>query len=144
MFLGEFEHNVDDKGRLTVPVRLRPELSEGAFVTRGFDGCLVVYPLKAWNEMAARLKALPTTRRAARYVSRMFFAGSEIALDKQGRISIPPPLRDHADIQPGSEVIVVGVNDRIELWNKARWAQVTEELEQKSTDFEAALDEFGI
>lgn len=143
MFSGEFEHSIDDKGRLIIPVRLRSDLSDDVFITRGFDGCLFVLPLETWEQLADRLNQLPTTRPAARYVSRLLFAGNETRLDKQGRISISPPLREHADIQPGAEVVVVGVNNRIELWSKARWKQVTEKLEKEAAELADDLDDFA-
>ena len=143
MAAGEFEHNIDDKGRLIIPMRLRAELLDEVFITRGFDGCLFVYPLQTWKEMATHLKQLPTTLPEARYVSRLLFAGNETTLDKQGRISISPPLREHADIQLGSEVVVVGVNNRIELWSKDRWRQVTAMLETKAAKFAAELGDFA-
>lgn len=143
MFSGEFEHNIDDKGRLIIPMRLRTDLSDDVFITRGFDGCLFVYPLEIWKGIAAQLNQWPTTNPQARYVSRLLFAGNETTLDKQGRISIPPPLREHADIQLGGEVVVVGVNNRIELWNKDRWRQVTEKLEKEAAELAAGLGDFA-
>lgn len=142
MFSGEFEHSIDEKGRLIIPARLRSDVAQDVFITRGFDGCLFVYPIETWGEMAEHLNRLPTTQPAARYVSRLLFAGNETRLDKQGRISIPAPLREHADIQLGGEVVVVGVNNRIELWSKARWRQVTEKLEKEATELAADLGEF--
>ncbi|MFQ5854499.1 MAG: division/cell wall cluster transcriptional repressor MraZ [Anaerolineae bacterium] len=141
MFSGEYEHNIDDKGRLIVPMRLRSELSTNVFITRGFDKCLFVYPTRAWEEIAAHLKRLPTTQIAARSVSRLLFSGSETTLDKQGRISISPPLREYADIQLGSEVVVIGVNNRIELWNKDRWGEFIGKLEEEAADLAAELDD---
>lgn len=144
MFHGEFEHSIDEKGRLIIPMRLRSELPDELFITRGFDGCLFVFPLEDWKEMATQLNRLPTTLPEARYVSRMLFAGNETTLDKQGRISISPPLREHADIELGSEVVVVGVNNRIELWSKARWRQVTDKIEKEAADMAARLGDFAI
>ena len=143
MFLGEFEHNIDDKGRLIIPARLRSELDDEVFVTRGFDGCLFVYTLEAWNNLADQLNRLPISQAAARMVSRMLFSGSESSLDRQGRISVPPPLREHAAIELGAEVVVVGVNNRIELWSKARWQIVTDKLETDGTELAAELGELA-
>lgn len=143
MFSGEFEHSIDEKGRLIIPARLRSNLSDDVFVTRGFDGCLFVYPMDVWKEMADHLDQLPTVHPAARYVSRLLFAGNETSLDGQGRISISAPLREHADIQLGGQVVVVGVNNRIELWSTARWRQVTEKLEKEATELAAELGDFS-
>ncbi len=142
MFSGEFEHSIDDKGRLIIPISLRSELSDGVFITRGFDGCVFVYPIETWKEVATQLNQWPTTRTEARFIARLLFAGNETTLDKQGRISISPPLREHADLKLGGEVIVVGVNDRIELWNKERWRAVTEKLEKEAATLAAELGDF--
>lgn len=142
MFSGEFEHSVDDKGRLIIPISQRAQLSEGAFITRGFDGCLFIFPLETWQNIATQLDQWPTTRAEARFVSRLLFSGNETTLDKQGRISISPPLREHADIELGGEVVVVGVNNRVELWNTARWKEFTAMLEQDATKFADALGDF--
>lgn len=143
MFSGEYEHNIDEKGRLIIPMRLRSELSDEVFITRGFDGCLFLYPLETWKEMAAHLNQLPTTMPEARYVARLLFAGNETTLDKQGRILIPPPLRKHAGIQLSGEVVVVGVNNRIELWSKARWQEVTGVFETKVAKYATKLGDFA-
>ncbi len=144
MFSGEFEHNIDRKGRLIIPARLRTQLPDEVFITRGFEGCLFLYTIDRWSQMADELKDLPTTNRAARLVSRLIFSGTETSLDAQGRISIPAPLRDHADIELGGEVVVVGVNNHIELWSKPRWRQMTEKLEQEAADYAAELEGFDL
>ncbi|MFQ5340851.1 MAG: division/cell wall cluster transcriptional repressor MraZ [Anaerolineae bacterium] len=142
MFSGEFEHSVDDKGRLIIPISQRPQLSEGAFITRGFESCLFIFPLETWQDIADQLNQWPTTRAEARFVSRLLFSGNETTLDKQGRISISPPLREHAGIELGGEVVVVGVNNRVELWNKERWKDFTAMLEQEATKFADELGDF--
>ncbi len=144
MFSGEFEHTIDEKGRIIIPAKLRAELpGDEVFVTRGFDGCLFVFPPDAWKEMAERLAKLPTTNMQARFVSRMLFSGTDCRLDKQGRILIPQTLRDHADIELGSEVVIVGVNSRIELWSKPRWQALTARLETESETFAEQLGDLG-
>lgn len=142
MFIGEYEHSIDDKGRLIIPARLRAQLPNEVFITRGFEGCLFLYTIDDWQEMAKELRGLSTTNRAARQVSRMMFSGTETSLDGQGRISVPAPLRDHADIELGEQVVVIGVNNHIELWSKPRWRQMTEHLEQNAADYAAELDGF--
>lgn len=144
MFSGEFEHSVDDKGRLIIPISLRPQLSGGAFITRGFEGCIFIFPIETWRDVATQLNQWPTTRTEARHISRLLFAGNETNLDKQGRVLIPPPLREHANIELASEVVVVGVNNRIELWNKDRWKQFTAMLEDKASELAEGLgDDFS-
>ena len=143
MFSGEHEHSIDDKGRLIIPARMRAALADGVFITRGFDGCLFMYTLDAWQKIAEQLDKLPVTHTAARYVSRLLYAGTETTLDKQGRVLIPPALREHADIELGGEVVIVGVSNRIELWNKTRWKQVTERLEKEAPALAAELGELA-
>lgn len=142
MFSGEYEHNIDDKGRLIIPARLRSELPDEVFITRGLDGCLFLFPIGTWNEKASQLGNLSLTRSQARSLSRLLFSGNETTLDKQGRISIAAPLRGYSGIELGEEVVVVGVNNHIELWNKARWAEVTQQLEESGSDIAAELEDF--
>lgn len=142
MFSGEYEHTIDDKGRLTIPARFRAELPDEVFVTRGLDGCLFVYPPEAWQGMAEKLVKLPLTQRNARYFNRMMFSGAECKIDKLGRILIPAPLREHASIE--NEVVVVGVNSRLEIWSKERWREITAEIERDSSVFAEQLADLGI
>jgi MraZ protein len=142
MFSGEYEHVVDEKGRLTIPARLRPELGEEAFVTRGLDGCLFVYPQGAWRALVKKVADLPLARRDARLFSRMICSGMECKLDRQGRILLPAPLRKHAAIE--SEVVIVGVDSRLEIWSKERWLRETAEMEEKSAQFTEQLEGLGV
>jgi MraZ protein len=142
MFSGEFEHTIDDKGRLTIPARFRDELTEGMFVTRGLDGCLFVYPPDSWEVLAEKVATLPLTQRDARYFSRLIFSGSECKLDKQGRILLSSSLRKHAGIE--NEVVVIGVNSRLEIWSKERWQEVTARLENEGAVFAEQLASLGI
>jgi MraZ protein len=142
MFSGEFEHTIDDKGRLTIPVRFRDELAEGMFVTRGLDGCLFVYPPDGWKALTEKVATLPLTQRDARYFSRLIYSGSECKLDRQGRILLPSSLRQHAAI--GNEVVIIGVNSRLEIWSKERWQEVTAQLENEGATFAEQLASLGI
>lgn len=142
MFFGEFEHTIDDKGRLTIPARFRDELSEGMFISRGLDGCLFVYPLDSWKALEEKVATLPLTKENARYFSRLIYSGSECKLDKQGRTLLPAPLRKHAAIE--NEVVIIGVNSRLEIWSKARWQEVTARLEHEGAAFAEQLDSLGI
>jgi len=142
MFSGEFEHIIDDKGRLTIPARFRDELTEGMFVTRGLDGCLFVYPLDSWKALAEKVATLPLTQSDARYFSRLIYSGSDCKLDKQGRILLPSSLRQHAGIE--NEVVIIGVNSRLEIWSKERWQEVTAKLENEAATFAEQLAGLGI
>jgi MraZ protein len=142
MFFGEFEHTIDDKGRLTIPARFRDELAEGMFVSRGLDGCLFVYPPDSWKPLAEKVATLPLTKKDARFFSRSIYSGSECKLDKQGRILLPSYLREYAAI--GNEVVIIGVNSRLEIWSKERWKGVTIQLENEGATFAEQLASLGI
>jgi len=133
MFLGEYDHTIDYKGRLTVPAKFRAELAEGLVVTRGIDRCLLIYPQEEWNRLYERVAALPLTDRRARAFRRRFFsAASDVTPDSQGRVLIPPRLRQFASLD--GDVVVAGAGSYIEVWNPAQWAGEREHSE--GTDFE--------
>jgi len=141
VFLGQFTHNVDVKGRLTVPVRFRASLAAGAFVTQGFERNLMVYTTDSFERLAKRANVLSTTDPEARAVRRMIFGGAtEVVLDSVGRILIPPFLREFAELK--DEVTVVGVGEYFEIWSTEAWlkelASVTD-AESNSRRF-AAFD----
>jgi len=142
MFSGEFEHTIDEKGRLTIPAKFRPLFEEGMFITRGLDGCLFAYPLAAWTILANKIAELSLARSDARFFSRMIFSGTECQLDKQGRILLPASLREHAAIE--NEVVIVGLNSRLEIWSKERWRQVTEKIQTEGSLFAEKLADMGI
>ncbi|OGO41757.1 MAG: hypothetical protein A2Z04_08240 [Chloroflexi bacterium RBG_16_57_9] len=144
MFFGEYDHNLDDKGRLIIPARFRTAFEEGMFVTRGLDGCLFAFTPQDWENIAGKLNNLPLTQGDARYFNRMMFSGSLCQLDKQGRILLPGSLRQHAGIELNGEVTVVGVNNRVEIWNRQRWTEATARMETDSTAFAEKLHEVGI
>jgi MraZ protein len=126
MFMGEYQHAVDEKGRLIMPAKFREELGERFVVTRGLDNCLFVYPLHEWTVLEQKLKALPFTKSDARAFMRFFFSGAaECELDKQGRILIPNNLREHARLR--REVVVIGVSGRVEIWSQEVWQQYSDE-----------------
>ena len=120
MFLGRFAHNLDTKGRLAVPARFRASLEEGLVLTRGLDRCVAAYPMAAWEELAGKVAALPMTDPAARQFRRMVFAeAANLALDGQGRVMVPPELRDYAGID--REAVIIGVHTSFEIWAPAAW-----------------------
>ncbi len=142
MFSGEYEHTLDEKGRLIIPARFRPGLSEGFLVTRGLDGCLFVFPPSAWKALSEKMASLPLSQASARLFTRMIYSGTECKLDKQGRILLPAPLREHADIE--GEVVIIGVNFRLEIWSKKRWQQQTTRMEDESGSIAEQLTTMGI
>ncbi len=120
MFIGEYQHTLDDKGRIIMPSKFREELGEEFVMTKGLDNCLFVYPKDEWIILEEKLKTLPLTNRDARAFVRFFFAGaSECALDKQGRVLIPPNLREHSKLD--KDAVVIGVATRMEIWSKEEW-----------------------
>jgi transcriptional regulator MraZ len=129
MLLGEYEHTLDEKNRLTLPAKFRQAFGEGVVVTRGMDGCLFVFTRSAWDEFVAdRLEGLNTFSREARQMNRFIFAGAtEAELDKQGRVMVPPALLEHASL--GREVVVAGVRDHVEIWDRDAWRKQIEEVE---------------
>ena len=120
MFLGRFAHNLDSKGRLAVPARFRASLEKGLVLTRGLDRCVAAYPMTAWDELAGKVSALPMTAPNARQFRRMVFAeAANLALDGQGRIVVPPELREYAGID--REAVVIGVHTSFEIWSPSGW-----------------------
>lgn len=120
MFMGEFHHNIDDKGRLVIPNKFRSELGEQFIITRGLENCLYAYSMNEWNNLVSKLKSLPFTKKDARIFIRSFFSGAtECEFDKQGRINITSPLVNYAGIS--KECVIIGANDRIEIWSDEGW-----------------------
>lgn len=120
MFMGEYSHTIDAKGRLIVPSKFRDRLGSEFVVTKGLDGCLFVYPNEEWEKIEEKFRNIPLTTKDARKFSRFFFAGAAVCeVDKQGRILLPQVLREFADLQ--KDVVLVGVLSRIEIWSRDRW-----------------------
>ena len=124
MFLGEYNHTIDAKGRLIIPSKFREALGDTFVVTKGLDGCLFVYDNQEWNAFEEKLKSLPITNKEARQFARFFLAGAaEVEVDKQGRILVPNILREFAQIS--KDVVLIGVASRIEIWSKERFEGIT-------------------
>ena len=120
MFMGEYNHTIDAKGRLIVPAKFREILGDNFIVTKGLDGCLFVYPNDEWTRFEENLKSLPLTNKNARQFTRFFLAGAAACeVDKQGRILLPQVLREFASLE--KDVVLVGVASRIEIWSRERW-----------------------
>ena len=120
MLMGEFHHNIDEKGRLTLPAKFREELGDNFIITRGLEECLFVYTNDEWKKITNKLNSLPFTKKDARSFMRFFLSGATAAeFDKQGRINITSPLISHADLK--KECVIIGVGDRLEIWSSERW-----------------------
>ena len=116
MFMGEYHHNIDEKGRLIMPSKFRFDLGESFVVTRGIDSCLFVYPKETWLKITSKLNELSFTKKDVRSFQRFFLSAATVCeFDKQGRINITSPLIDYADLS--KECVIIGVNDRIEIWS---------------------------
>lgn len=142
MLMGEYHHNIDEKGRIIIPSRLRDELGDNVIVTRGLDECLFLYSMDEWSLLVSKLKSLPFTKRDARNFSRMFLSGATGCLfDKQGRVKISSPLINYASLN--HECVIIGVNDRIEIWAKEKWDKFICESTNEFSDLADHLFDIG-
>lgn len=142
MLMGEFNHNIDTKGRLIIPSKFREDLGESFIVTRGLDGCLFGYPQGAWKELEEKLKQLPLAKKESRQFTRFFYSGAvECTLDKQGRINLPASLIDYAALE--KSCYVIGVSERFEIWSEERWKKVSDEAESSFEDLAEEMIDFG-
>jgi|SRR5690606_34306478 MraZ protein len=129
MFMGEYQHSVDAKGRLIIPSKFREGLGSSFVITRGLDNCIFGYPMDEWRKLEEKLKQLPMTKKDARAFARFFFSGAtEVELDKQGRINIPANLASYAKLE--KECVVLGVSSKIEIWAKDLWEDYFNEAEE--------------
>ena len=120
MFIGEYNHTIDDKGRLNIPVKFRQDLAKGAVVTRGLDASLFLFPKEEWDKLASKLAGLPLGQSNTRAFARLMLAGAmDVEMDKQGRLVLPEYLRQYAGIK--KSVVVAGLYTRLELWDEERW-----------------------
>lgn len=120
MLIGEFHHNIDDKGRIVIPTKYRDELGKEFIIARGFEKCLYIYSMKEWEKLVAKLNTLPFTKKDARTFLRSFFSGATVCeFDKSGRINITSPLVSYAGLN--KECVIIGVNDRLEIWDEERF-----------------------
>lgn len=143
MFMGEYHHSIDNKGRMIVPSKFREELGEMFIITRGLDQCLFGYPLSEWALIEEKLKGLPLTKKDARAFTRFFFSGAtESELDKQGRINIPAPLLQYAKLE--KECVILGVSNRIEIWSKQIWEDYFSQSEESFAEIAENMIGFDI
>ncbi len=143
MLLGEYQHNLDPKGRLAIPAKFRETLEGGAIVTRGLDDCLFVFAPKEWEVLAQKLVALPLAQANSRAFVRLMLAGAtDVEIDGQGRILLPDYLRKYANLK--KEAVVAGLYNRIEIWDKEAWDRYKQKTEGASEEIAEKLGELGI
>jgi MraZ protein len=143
MLLGEFNHNLDNKGRLLIPAKFRNKFSDGIIITRGIDNCLFGFPRDEWEKVVAKLTNLPISQANARAFSRLMLSGAfETEIDNQGRILIPEILRKYANLN--KKVVIVGVYSRIEIWDKEKWENYKKQSEENSEEIAERLSDLGI
>ena len=127
MLIGEYEHSLDAKGRLIMPAKFREDIGEKFIITKGLDGCLFAFSLEEWKNFEQKLRSLPISNKDARAFSRFFFAGAiDCEIDKQGRFLISSNLREFAGLE--KEVVIVGMDSRIEIWSKEKWQNTDEDI----------------
>jgi len=143
MFIGEYHHTVDDKGRLAIPIKFRAALAEGAVVTRGLDHSLFLYTKSEWEVLAAKLSALPIGQADTRAFARLMLAGAmEVEVDKSGRVNVPEYLRTYAGLT--KDVVIAGLFNRMEIWDEATWKEYAEKTEQQGNDIAERLSGLGV
>ncbi|MEF2964679.1 division/cell wall cluster transcriptional repressor MraZ [Paenibacillus sp. M1] len=142
MFMGEFQHSIDEKGRIIIPAKFRDLLGASFVVTRGLDQCLFVYPQAEWEVLEQKLKALPLMKSDARAFTRFFFSGAtECEWDKQGRVNLPGNLRQYAKLE--KDCVVLGVSNRVEIWSRDIWEQYFQQSEDTFNEIAEKLVDFN-
>jgi MraZ protein len=143
MFIGEYQHSIDPKGRVIIPAKFRDDLGDRFVVTKGLDNCLFVYPNDEWSNLERKLRTLPLTSKDARAFTRFFFAGAtECELDKQGRILIPSTLREYAELS--KDLVVIGVSSRVEIWSRELWDKYNDDSNLDHESIVEKMAELGI
>ena len=143
MMIGEYRHNLDDKGRLAIPAKFRRELSKGATVTRGLDNCLFLYTKNEWDKVAEKYANLPIAQANSRAFSRLMLAGAmDVELDKQGRIILPEYLRQFASVK--KNVVITGLYNRLEIWDEDTWNKYKGQTEAESGAIAEKMAELGV
>lgn len=143
MFMGEYQHSIDTKGRIIVPAKYREHVKDLFVITRGLDQCLFGYPMDEWRRLEEKVRSLPVTKKDARAFARFFFSGAvECEIDKQGRINLPKNLIDYAKIE--KECMIIGVSSRIEIWDKAVWSDYLTESEESFAEIAENLIDFDL
>jgi MraZ protein len=143
MFIGEYTHTVDEKKRISLPSKFRKELGKTVVMTRGLDSCLLLYPLKVWEEIAKKLGSLPMGQKDKRDIGRFMLSGAvEVEVDSIGRVLVPDFLREYAGLK--SRVVFAGVYDRIEIWNDKEWGEYSRRIEKQADTVAEKLGDMGV
>lgn len=143
MFIGEYNHNLDNKGRLAIPAKFRRELQKGAVVTRGLDNCLFLYTQSEWKKLVEKLSALPISQSDSRAFARLMLAGAmDVKLDSQGRIILPEYLRKFATLK--KKIIIAGLYNRLEIWEESLWEKYKQQTESQSNEIAERMGELGV
>jgi len=143
MFIGEYLYIIDHKKRLAIPSKFRKSLGKKAIVTKGIDACLIVYPTTEWAKVAKKLESLPTSKIDARGFVRIMLSGAvDVSLDKLGRILVPDYLKKYAGLK--KEVVILGLSNRIEVWDKTNWKNYKDKTEKDIGDMASKLEELGV
>ena len=143
MFIGEYQHTVDDKGRLAIPTKFRKALSKGAVITRGLDSCLFVFTTAEWKILAVKLASLPMSQANSRAFARLMLAGAmDVRLDSQGRVILPEYLRKYAKV--GRDTVIAGLYSRLEIWDRKAWEKYKTKTESNSNGIAEKMGELGI
>ncbi len=143
MFIGEYKHNIDEKGRLAVPAKFRDALKDGAVVTKGLDNCLFLYSRQEWKKKAEKFANMPISQSKARAFARHMLAGAmDVEFDKQGRVTLPGYLRKFGNLE--KKAIIAGLYDRLEIWDEDVWEKYKEGPESETEDIAEALGELGV
>ncbi len=133
MFMGEYHHNLDEKGRVVIPTKFREELQEKFVLVKGLEKCIYIYTMKDWQNLVDKLNTLSFTKKDARTFTRSFFSGATVCeFDRQGRTQIPSPLLFHAGLT--KEIVIIGANDRMEIWDKSTWENYLNTFEEQLSD----------
>ncbi|MBM5790030.1 division/cell wall cluster transcriptional repressor MraZ [Candidatus Parcubacteria bacterium] len=142
MFIGEYKHALDDKGRIAIPTKFRKQLAKGAVVTRGLDTSLFLFPKEEWDKLAERLANLPLGQSNSRAFARLMLAGAmDVALDKQGRAVLPEYLREYAGMK--KNIVLAGLYNRLEIWDEQKWAAYKKKVESDADSVAEKLGELG-
>ena len=143
MFIGEYRHSLDVKGRIIVPAKFRDGLGDKFVLTKGLDGCLFAYSKEEWANFEEKIKSLPLTNKDARAFLRFFFAGAvECEIDKQGRTLIPPMLREYAGLS--KDIVIIGVSNRVEIWSQDKWDSYSEAEDLEADELAEKMAMLGI
>lgn len=143
MFIGEYNHNLDEKGRLAIPKKFRNDLMDGLVITRGLDNCLFVYTKKEWEKLATKLSELPFSQANSRAFARLMLAGAmDVILDNQGRVILPDFLRKFAELKKNT--VIAGLFNRLEIWDENKWEVYKKQTESSSNEIAEKMFELGI